>query len=230
MRSVRLVAPALLVMCACLVAACGSGQIAQTSTQVITAEGAHAERGGVALRAVLIPTPARGEYKAGDPAPLYLAIATEEGTSDTLVSVTTTAAASVSLVRSSFGSGSASPSGAVGVSASPSASTSVSASPSAPAPSTSPGSTPSATPAATPPAEPSASPSSDAGLKIGENSLIVLTQGGSYLELQDLVADLMPGNTVSVTFSFARAGDITIDVPVATPDAPGPRLKPTEGE
>lgn len=58
----------------------------------------------------------------------------------------------------------------------------------------------------------------------------MLGEGGSYLELQDLAADLMPGDTVTVTFSFARAGDITLDVPVATPDTPGPRLKPSEGE
>lgn len=216
MRSVRLVAPALLVMCALLATACSSGQVAQTATQVITAEGANATRGGVALRAVLIPTPAQGTYKTGEPAPLYLAISTEEGTSDTLVAVTSHAAASVALVRSPFGASG---------SASPSASRASSASPSSPA------GTPSATPAATPSAVPSASPGAeDAGLKIGDGTLIVLGQGVSYLELQDLTADLRPGDTVSVTFSFARAGDITLNVPVATPDTPGSRLKPSEGE
>lgn len=230
MRLVRLVAPALLVTCGLLVTACGAGQVAQTATEVITAEGAHADLGGVALRAVLIPTPVRGEYKAGDPAPLYLVIATDEGASDTLVAVTTDAAASVALIRSPFATGSASPSSSAGSSALPSVSPSATPSATVAPPSASPGSTPSATPPATPPAAPSASPSADAGLQIGDGSLIVLTQGGSYLELQDLVTDLLPGNTVSITFSFARAGDITIKVPVATPDTPGARLKPSAGE
>jgi len=209
-RSVRLVVPALLVMCALLATACGSGQVAQTATQVITAEGANAQRGGVAVRGVLIPTPARGSYQAGEPAPLYLAISTEEGTSDTLIAVTSHAAASVALIRSPFG---ATPPAAAA----------------APSSSASPSSLPAATPAASP-AVPSASPGGEeAGLKIGDGALVVLARGASYLELQDLTADLKPGDTVSVTFSFARAGDITIDVPVATPDTPGTRLKPSEG-
>lgn len=189
MRPVRLVTPALVIIVSLLAATgCSAGQVAQTATQVITQEGANAERGGVAVRGALIPTPLRGAYKTGEQAPLYLAIATEEGAGDTLVTVTSEAAASVVLIRSPFdAAGSA---------------------------------------AATP------TPSAGSGgteLVIGSGTLILLTQGMSYLQLQALTDDLTPGDTVSVTFSFARAGEITLDVPVATPDTPGPRLKPTEG-
>ncbi len=182
--------------------ACGAGQIAQTATQVITQEGANADRGGVALRAVLIPTPNRGTYPTGETAPLYLAISTEEGTSDTLVKVTSEAATSVVLIASPIP---ASPGAAA--SASPAASAS-------------------ADPSAAP--EPSASPSNEsASLELPDGSLIRLGQGTSYLELRGLTSDLAPGDTVSVAFSFAGAGDITLDVPVATPDTPGPRVKPS---
>ncbi len=193
MRPARLALPALLICFAVLGATgCGAGQVSQTATQVITQEGANAERGGVAVRTVLIPPPLRGSYASGEPAPLYLAITTEEGVADTLVGVTTDAAASVVLVRSPF-------------EVRPS-------------------------PSATPTQAPSPSPGPEGvSLDIGNSELVLLTAGKNYLELRGLTRQLSPGDTVRVSFMFAKAGEITLGVPVATPDTPGPRLRSSEG-
>jgi len=197
-RPARLVTSALLIVSSLLGATgCGAGQVAQTATQGATQEGGNAERGGVAVRRVLIPAPLRGSYVAGEEAPLYLAISTEEGHRDTLVAVTSSAATSVVLVRSLL---------TQRRSASPSASSGT---------------------AVETPSAPSADES--VRLDIGNGALVMLTQGMSYLEMRGLTRDLAPGTTVEATFSFSQAGDISLDVPVATPDTPGPRLTPSEG-
>ena len=265
MRHARLIPPALLILCSLLATTgCGSGQVAQTATQQITQEGANAERGGVAVRGVIIPAPVIEEYEAGAEAPLYVAISTEEGVSDTLTGVTSDAAQDVGLVTNPLappvpvvpgapqsaapvGSPSASPddsaSASASASAEPSAAPSESASPSGePSASEPPEATASPDDAASPEtsaspgasesesASPSASPGGEIdGLEITKGALIVLGQGKSYLELRGLTRALSPGMTITVTFSFAKAGDIKLRVPVGTPDTPGARVKSSEG-
>ncbi|MDQ6875480.1 MAG: hypothetical protein M3042_10530 [Actinomycetota bacterium] len=185
---------------AALLGACSSGQIAQTARDVSAVEGSSASRGGVGVRDARIAEPPGGSYSSGGDAPMLASIVTDDKTSDTLMRVTSDAADSVTVTTGSSGS--------------PSAATSASAS-----------------------AAPSASASSaDSTLdvKLDAGTLLVFGGGGgggpgseNALNLVGLRHDLSPGMTVRVTFSFAQAGDITLNVPVATPDVPEPRLSPS---
>lgn len=162
-----------------LLAACGSGQIAQTARQVAPIEGANVTRGGVAIRNAEVATPPSGSYSSGSDAPLYAAIITDDKTSDSLVKVSSTAATSVAIVGST---------------AAPS---------------------------------PSAAPSLD--LRLRPATMTAFTDGGDYLQLRGLTRNLTPGTTIPVIFTFARAGDVSFDVPVATPSSPRPRPTPSPG-
>lgn len=179
-----------------LMSACSSGQIAQTARDVSAVEGSSATRDGVGVRDARIAEPPGGSYSSGGDAPLLVAIATDDGTSDTLVRVTSDAADSVTVTTRSSGSPSASASAAPSPSASPSDAT--------------------------------------LDIKLDAGSLLVFGGGGgggpgseNTLNLVGLRHDLSPGMTVRVTFSFAQAGDLTLNVPVATPDGPEPRLSPS---
>jgi len=59
-------------------------------------------------------------------------------------------------------------------------------------------------------------------LAIGEESTTTgaggLEQGEVRITLEDLAEDVKPGRTVPVTFLFRRAGEITVDVPIAAPE------------
>lgn len=181
--------------------ACSAGQDAATAHEVAAVEGADAYRGGLALGDVRIATPPIGSYRAGDDAQLYGAISADDGTSDTLVSISTSAARTVALVPVP-GSSSASGSSASG---SPASGGSASASPALPSP---------AAPA-------------ELNLELHRGELLAFGQGRDVLELRGLTRVLTPGMTVRMTFVFAQAGEITLDVPVATPDTPEPRLSPS---
>lgn len=82
----------------------------------------------------------------------------------------------------------------------------------------------------TPAPSPSASAAaSSLDVRLAPATLVAFTDGGKYLQLQGLTRALTPGTTIPVIFSFARAGDVRFDVPVATPSSPGPRPTPSPG-
>ncbi len=212
---------------ASVLSACGAGQIAQTARQVAPIEGAQVDRGGIAIRAAEVATPPNGSYPAGSDAPMYAAIATDDTTSDTLVEVRTDAAASVTLAGGASTSIGSSPAPAAVASSAASFAASSSASPVAASSSAS-----AASPSAT--SAPSATPSVGASpstldLRLAPATLTRFRDGGTYLELHGLTRTLVAGTTIKMTFSFARAGDVTFDVPVATPGSPGPRPTPSAG-
>ncbi len=203
---------ALLVVAASVMplAACGAGQVAATAENLPAVEGAGARRGGLTLADIRIATPLTGAYRIGDDAELYGAISADDMTSDTLVSIRTAAAPDVTL---KFGLGIGAPA----------------ASDAAPSGSTSAASTASASASASTGPSPSTGPGpGEINLPISSGKLPVFKSGGDILLLHGLTRVLTPGMTVSMTFSFAQAGDITLDVPVATPDSPGPRPTPSK--
>lgn len=196
-RTARIALLVAVAAAASFVSACSAGQIAQTARDVASIEGADATRGGVAIRDAKVATPPGGSYARGSDAPMYASIATDDKTSDTLVGVKTDATASVTLAAAP-GAGSTSPS--------PTASGSASASA---------------------PAAPSAAPSAPIDVRLAAATLTAFKHGGTYLQLRGLTRNLTPGTTIKVTFTFARVGDVTFDVPVATPSSPGPRPTPS---
>jgi copper(I)-binding protein len=194
---------------ALLAAACSAGQTAQTAMEQSTVDGATANAGSVALRNVRVAYPTGGKYDAGKSAVLQFDAVNTGSQPDQLVSIQTSAAASVALGPA----GASSPSDGVSPSATPSAS----GSPSATSTGTPSGSS---TPS---PSSPSSSPSSSSSAAAGvtpvdlpQRTLVSFDVDAALAQLIDLTRPLISGQTLEITFTFAKGGTVTVAVPVAT--------------
>jgi copper(I)-binding protein len=96
---------------AALLAGCSSGQIAETAEVRPSVQGVNVDVGSLALRDLTVQYPDGRGYDKGSDAPLVVRIANNGGRADTLESVETDAAASVSFVGETTASASATPSG-----------------------------------------------------------------------------------------------------------------------
>jgi copper(I)-binding protein len=52
------------------------------------------------------------------------------------------------------------------------------------------------------------------GIEMPAGSTVELKSGGYHIMLMDLKQELKAGSTISITLEFAKAGKITLDVPV----------------
>jgi copper(I)-binding protein len=180
---------------ALLATACSAGQTAQTANERSTVDGASANAGSIALRNVRVTyPPTNAKYTAGSSASLEFSAVNTGLTDDKLVSVTAPVAASVVL-----GPGLASSVTATGSSSSASSSSSAPASSSATS---------------------SSAPSSGGGqqqqVDLPPGTAVTFGADGAVVQLKGLSTDLISGQTVQVTFTFARSGSVTVPVPVAT--------------
>jgi copper(I)-binding protein len=200
------------------VAGCSSGQVTQTDTIEPAVNGNQGNVGNIALRDVVLAYPESGSYDAGGDAPLTLAIVNIGGTDDELTSVSSPAAAKVELI------GRASLPGRSGlqvvVPESSGSSSSVEPTESSAPGSSQPSGIASGEPAPTggsgiasgepaPTAEPSVTPTDVAPEDVGTMSIV----------LTGLTKDLPIGRNVPITFVFADAGQITITVPIDSPES-----------
>lgn len=198
-----------------LLTACGSGQVGTIGSQVAAVNGAQGVAGQVAVRNVSVqfPSDGTGFYSTGGRAPLLFTIANVGVGADQLVSVSTPAAATVSLQGAT-----AIPGGTALVSSAVKAFSQLSPTTVMPAPS---GST-----TRTPPT--SAGSPSAAGTSVpnpsGGAGLPGTTVGVVKAELTGLTQDVRPGLTIQITFTFAKAGPVTLPVPMDAPtdNAPDP--------
>jgi copper(I)-binding protein len=228
--------------------ACSAGQVPQTATQNRDKVGPEAAVGDITLRAIQLAYPLDGLYTAGDDAELTMAIVNSDTEADTLVGiegpafdgVVVSGQATASAVPSSPSAATtpatpstpgAAPSTPTTPGAEPSTPTTPGATPSAP---TTPGAEPSApaTPGATPapgtvptssaPAAPS--PSTRVQIQIPAGSTVFLGgTSGPTVQLTDLSEQLTSGQSIEVTLTFQRAGEVTVPAVVATPDRALPR-------
>ena len=196
------------------IAGCSSGQVTQTDTIEPAVNGNQGNVGSIALRDGVVAYPESGGYDAGGDAPLTLAIVNVGGTDDELTSVTSPAAATVELIgrgtlparsgltvvvpASSGSSSSAEPTGSASSSTGGIAS-------GEPDPS---GGSGIASGEPAPTASPSVTPTDVAPEDVGTMSIV----------LTDLTKDLPIGRNVPITFVFAGAGQITIIVPIDSPE------------
>jgi copper(I)-binding protein len=220
----RAVVAALVAAGGTMLAGCQTGQQAATAEQIPTIDGNHAQVGSLALRDVTIEYPERGSWAQGSDARLELIVVNQGGETDRLVDVRTDAAAGVALNPGGPGSGSGPGSGEG--SASPTVEPSETATPTAtasatPTPSASPSGTASESPdesgSATPTPEPTPSEEVEAGIPIPASGLIELRGDGPEILLTGLAQLLRPAQVVPVTFVFAEAGEVTVQVAVAVP-------------
>ncbi|HSV67812.1 MAG TPA: copper chaperone PCu(A)C [Mycobacteriales bacterium] len=195
-RTARVAGAAVLAFAGLLGAGCSAGQTAQTATQKSTVEGAAGNVGPIAVRYARVAYPDRGRYSVGDQASLLFDVVNTGRTADALVSVRSGTATDTQLVATTI----------VPI---PNASLATSG--------------------------PSTGPSTGVGapragaIPIPPGTLVTVGTVGTgccRVTLVGLTRTLLPGQNVSVTFVFARAGALTLTVPVATPLTALPRPSP----
>jgi copper(I)-binding protein len=202
-----------------LLVGCGAGQLSQTAKQQPTIDGQNAHIGTIALRDIALAYPERGVYEEGSNAPLDMIVVNEGDQPDALVEVRSDVAERVTFATSGAGE-------------SPEASATGTASPTG---------SPSETGTASPSGPATPSPSATAGestvsrIPIPAASLVAFRDGGPAVTLEGLTRELRPGDVMTITFVFERAGSVTTDVAVAVPEeeiepAPTvPGVEPEEG-
>jgi copper(I)-binding protein len=187
------------------IAGCGAGQVTQTDTQVAGVNGVSGQAGQVGVRdaQLLFPPNAAKYYPKGSDAALLTTIVNDGSSGDRLVSVSSPAASSVSVQGStvlpaSFALTASAPSGQSGPSGS-----------AAPTGSGVPASSGAAAPTSAG-AAPGSAGSAPGGGPMAAPGKITLT-------LVNLTRDVRPGETIPMTFVFANAGQVTLDVPIGAP-------------
>jgi hypothetical protein len=225
---------AVAIAAALITSACAAGQDAQTAVEHPAIDGTEADVGSMNLRGLVIEPP-RGStpyYATGADAPVKLVVVNSGSSTDKLTSITSSAisdwgafasAADASAVASSSPAtaGSSTPAGsssASGSSSSASGSSSSAAGGSSAGASTS-ASASSSTPAATPSALPT--PQKSISIAAGSRVSWGTPDAKGVLLLLHVTKRLYPGAAVSLTFTFANAGSVTVMVPVGLSSSPG---------
>jgi copper(I)-binding protein len=201
--------------------ACAAGKHAPTAEESPAIDGVGAGIGSMLLREVAVAAPPNGiSYAKGDAAVLRVVVVNNGQSDDQLTSVTSSAAAGVSEYPS-----------LADAAAVVSASASASFGPSSSAVGTSPTTTPTTSDASSASTSTSASASASASASTHSSAAsgaaltpVTVPAGGRMafgingtdrvLVLTGLTGTLFPAGTIPVTFTFAKAGSVTVDVPV----------------
>jgi hypothetical protein len=190
-----------------LTSGCAAGRAAQTADQVPTQDGVNATVRNMALRGLSVEAPASPYYVAGSDVVVNLVLVNTGNTDDALTGISTTSAtgwgsfasignaAQVQGAANSAALASASPS----VTASSSTASGTSATGSAPAP----------------------KGSKNVPIPAGERVSYGVPDATGEQQLAGTVGRLYPGNSVTLDFTFAKAGDIKVIVPIQLSGNPG---------
>lgn len=191
-------------------AGCSAGQVTQTDSIEPAVNGNRADIGAVALRDVMIAYPEEaGGYDAGGAAPLVLTIVNTGDAVDELVSVSSPAASSVELAGNPTVPGRS----ALQVVVPDESEEPVSSQPET----------------TTDEAEASEAPGSETSApETTETDPAPQELGTMSIVLTGLTADLPTGRNVPVTFVFANAGQVTVNLPIAAPATARPEPTGTE--
>jgi copper(I)-binding protein len=211
-RALRAAVMGALVLSPVALGACSGGQVTQTGTQDRDKVGPQAQVEDILLRQVLLAYPEGGRYEEGDDAELILTIINASNADDTLTGIEGEGFDGVLVA-------------ATGPTPSPS-------SPAGNQPTATPtpggtGATPVSSPAA--PATTSATPSASTEVSLdlpADTALYIGREDGATITLQDLGEELTAGQTLTMTFTFEQAGEITTQVLVAGPEEEIERPEP----
>ncbi len=225
-----------------VLAGCAAGQRAHTAEEVPAGVGGSGSIGNLRLLNVNVAAPPNRSYPQGSDADLQLHIANDGSSPDKLTSVTTNIASSVTFYSAGAGAGSS----ASGSGTSANGSTSPSGS-STPSPSPTGSAAPRASGSPTASMSPSANPSAGSGspsspsvpttgsvssidVPTGQAVAIGYTSTEAAIVLKGLTGQLWPAQAINITFQFANAGSVTVDVPVQlAPLPPSPATAPVSG-
>jgi copper(I)-binding protein len=175
--------------------ACAAGQNAATSTQRASQDGTRGHVGKIQLEGVSLPAPVGSSYGTGADVPLTISIINNGHSSDTLTNVSSSAFTGGWDIEAT-GTVQAAQRAQATASANPFASSS------APAPTSGP------------------SQEIPAGTSLPLGLTELSAAGGASARtlvlkgLADKSSPLFPGSALKITFSFAKAGDVTLTVPV----------------
>jgi hypothetical protein len=227
----------MLLSSAVAISACSAGQVNQTSSQLRDKTGPQAAVGDLLLREVELAYPANGAYAAGDDAELRAAIVNTGDQPDVLTSVTGPDFTGFRVTGSPTGSAPTGSAVATSTLSPPvTTPTPITPTPSAGATTTpSPGATTTAPSAATPTPAPASTTGAARQVQIQPGDTLFLGENGPTVTLVDLTRPLTAAQVLPVTFTFQRAGQVTIDAIVGTPSQALPRgdayqfEPPTEG-
>jgi hypothetical protein len=193
-RALRAATVGVLLFSPLVITACSAGQVNQTSTQLRDKVGPSVQVGDLELRGIQLTYPTDGSYSAGDDAELQMGMVNSGSEDDALTGIKGTGFAQVRVTGAASGS----------VLASPSAG---------------------ATATTTPPPAPATSSGGGRALDITipADSSVFLGENAPTVTLVDLAQDLTPAQSIELTFTFERAGDVTVNVPVAVPSTNVPQ-------
>jgi copper(I)-binding protein len=214
-RALRAATVGVLLLSPVVLSACGAGQVPQTATEQRDKTGGKAEVGNLSLREVVLAYPEGGRYAPGDDAELQMAVLNNGGEDDTLTRITGQGfSGAVFTDKSSAAASTAPQTSASATTSVPTATATATATPTATNP---------ATATATAPRVTSAAPSTSAtapaptSLTIPAGQTVYVGTGTTHITLTGLQSGLTTGQSVSLTLSFQKAGDVTLPVTVANP-------------
>lgn len=222
-RALRAATIGVLLLGPVTLSACSAGQVNQTASQNRDKVGPEAVVGPLQLRAVTLAYPRGGTYSSGDDAVLNMAIVNNGEQSDTLVSISGPDFAGIRV--SGTGAQASAPTGTASAATSTSAAPTTSAGASSGAATSSSAATTTgaggaaATTSAVPTASlPSEAPSSTANIPVPGNTAVFLGQNAPHVALVGLTRSVTAAQSIPVTFTFQRAGAVTVNVIVAAPN------------
>ena len=211
---------------------CANGQQAQTANETSVVDGVGTTVGAIDIRDASVVSPSGPSYGVGSNALLQMSLINNAGTDDSLVSVTSSAAKQVLLFPNLRATvpriGPSSSGSAAGGSAAATPSSSTTGTGTAPStPSTgSSANGSSATDAPTPTA--STAPVDSLDLPAGGVVRIGNTSSSKVIQLSGLTSALFPAMTIRLTFTFAKAGAVTLVMAVRlSSNAASPIVLPT---
>jgi copper(I)-binding protein len=229
-RALRAAAIGVLLVAPVTLSACSAGQVNQTASQIRDQFGATAQVGDLTLRGVQLEYPPGGTLSPGDEAGLQAAIINNGSADDTLVSISgpgftgvavtgtgtqstqsTSGGATSSAATSSSATSSAAPTSSAAATSSSAAATTGATTTG----STSPGLT--TPPASSTSALPSTAPTTSVSIPIPANSVVYLGQNAPHVTLTGLTESLNAALPLKVTFTFQRAGAVTLEVYIGDP-------------
>jgi len=221
-RPLRKLVPAVAIGVSALlgIVGCSAGQVAQTADMEPAVNGNSGQLGTIALRNVLVAFPENGEsYREGEDAPLLLSIVNSGTEDDELVGVSSPAGEVEPIGNPAIPAGTALqivlPDENTSESASETTTTESSSSETSGSEEPSGAESPSATTTEAPAETEAVAPP-----VVGTMSLVIT----------GLTADLPIGKNVPVTFEFANAGKITLQLPIGAPATPRPQPEAVEAE
>ncbi|MFC5286880.1 hypothetical protein ACFPM7_07435 [Actinokineospora guangxiensis] len=195
--------------------ACGAGQITQTDSQLPAVNGANVGVGPIAIRDVQFAYPHEGHYAQGGDAVLFGTVVNTGTGADTLVEVSSPLAEEVVVTGDT-----ALPAGVALAIGEPGAE--FHAEESAAATTTT---TTTTAPTTTTEGEEGASTTTapattTATTTAAPTTTAAITLGKLTITLKGLSGDIYPGTVHPVTFVFANAGSVTVQLPIASPSEP----------